>query len=342
MERKKEYYDFFKIEDCFKTWANIPSILIQGEPLDKSELTCDLSITIPTYKRAETLRETLESVFGQEGNYTYQVIVVDNNPERDDETERMIAHYSMRKDLLYYKNTENLGMAGNWNRCIELANTKWAIILHDDDLITTDYIKNIVLCLKDEYDGVFIKMRMFDEGKIIPEIKKTKHLKIKKISILYQYLFPTLGPSGNALKVSKIKELGGFSNEIFAPDVFFSKLAYYGNVFLTDKVLGLYRRGINESFKTEAQDKMCLMNHDFRIQVFEKIGMPKLISNNALLYSDILFERGFQDTWNNHFKYSKMPNYSMFDYWRSKIAYKIMEYLIKIKRKREELIITIC
>ena len=34
--------------------------------------------------------------------------------------------------MKYYKNEKNIGMYGNWNRCIELSNGEYLTILNDD------------------------------------------------------------------------------------------------------------------------------------------------------------------------------------------------------------------
>ena len=96
-------YDFFLIENNFKEIEGVKSEKIQGDISSKLPL---VSIVIPTYKRVSTLRETLDSVIRQTGNHNYEILVVDNNPERGDETELMMAEYVSVKNLLYFKNTE--------------------------------------------------------------------------------------------------------------------------------------------------------------------------------------------------------------------------------------------
>ena len=54
--------DFFKIEDNFARTANIPSIAITESKLD---FVPKVTIAIPTYKRAELLKESLNSAINQ-------------------------------------------------------------------------------------------------------------------------------------------------------------------------------------------------------------------------------------------------------------------------------------
>ncbi|RDU58459.1 glycosyltransferase [Helicobacter sp. MIT 99-5507] len=48
-----------------------------------------------------------------------------------------------KNKLSFYKNHKNLGLFGNFNRCIELANGKWVCLLHDDDILLPNYLKEM-------------------------------------------------------------------------------------------------------------------------------------------------------------------------------------------------------
>ena len=113
----------------------IPSILIkEGEAPEGAKYT----IAIPTYKRANLLKEAIESCLIQKTTTPFAIIVVDNNPERECETEQLLREYNPIPNLSYYKNTENVGMTGNWNKLFELAQTDFVVMLHDDDLLYDD------------------------------------------------------------------------------------------------------------------------------------------------------------------------------------------------------------
>lgn len=99
-----------------------------------------VSICIPTYNRAGMIGKAIESALGQ----TYrniEVIVVDN--ASCDNTDAVVAEY-VDKRLRYVKNERNLGLFGNFNRCIELAAGKYLHILHSDDYIDADFTARCV------------------------------------------------------------------------------------------------------------------------------------------------------------------------------------------------------
>ena len=107
----------------------------------QSQIACPIfTIAIPTYKRTNLLKEAIESALNQSYAGAFDIIVVDNNPDRDDETELMMKEYSDNARIGYYKNSVNLGMTGNWNKLYELARGKYVVMLHDDDMLYDYYL----------------------------------------------------------------------------------------------------------------------------------------------------------------------------------------------------------
>lgn len=94
-----------------------------------------ISICIPTYSRSDLLEKTLISVTRQTVR-PYEVIVVDNCSP--DDTASVAARFA-DQGVRYHCNEQNLGMAGNWNRCIQLASGDFLTILHSDDLISPSW-----------------------------------------------------------------------------------------------------------------------------------------------------------------------------------------------------------
>ena len=99
-----------------------------------------VSICIPTYNRAGMIRQAIESALGQ-SYQNIEVIVVDN--ASDDTTADVVASYSDKR-LRFVKNERNLGLFGNFNRCIELSTGEYLHILHSDDYIDLDFTATCV------------------------------------------------------------------------------------------------------------------------------------------------------------------------------------------------------
>ena len=132
--------DYSQVEDSFAKIKDYPSICIfEG----KHRKNIDYTIAIPTYKRGELLKEAVDSALAQVDCPNYNIIVVDNNAERNDVTEQIMQQYK-GSIVSYYKHPVNLGMGGNWNRAVELTPGKWMVLLHDDDRLMSNFLAMLV------------------------------------------------------------------------------------------------------------------------------------------------------------------------------------------------------
>lgn len=107
-----------------------------------------VSICIPTYNRANFITRAIDSALSQ----TYkniEVIVVDN--ASTDNTKEIVLGYDDQR-LRYVRNSENLGLFGNFNRCIELYKGDFLHILHSDDYIDFDFTEKCVNFFKKNPD----------------------------------------------------------------------------------------------------------------------------------------------------------------------------------------------
>lgn len=101
-----------------------------------------VSICIPTFNGAPFLALCLDSVLSQSlGNA--EVLVVDD--QSTDDTWDIICRYRQAHPRLRaYRNQHNLGLVGNWNRCVELAQGRWIKFLFQDDLMEPNCLERMV------------------------------------------------------------------------------------------------------------------------------------------------------------------------------------------------------
>lgn len=112
-------------------------------PVWKSETEHPLySIVIPAYKMEECLYRAIRSALDQDCPFPYEVIVVDDNPGRQ-EGLKETADESRSGKLGYYRNEKNLGMIRNWNQCLLAARAEWVVYCHDDDLLVPGALSSI-------------------------------------------------------------------------------------------------------------------------------------------------------------------------------------------------------
>lgn len=99
-----------------------------------------VTVFIPTYNRAQLLRQTIESALGQ-SHADLGVVVSDN--ASTDETSAVVEGFGDPR-IRYIRRSTNLGLVGNFNACLEEAKTEFTLILPDDDLLHRDYLADAV------------------------------------------------------------------------------------------------------------------------------------------------------------------------------------------------------
>lgn len=282
-----EVSDIMKVHNNFQQYEHVQSMLICGSN-EKMEYT--LSIVIPTYNRVETLRDTVQSCLNQKGLYDYDIVVVDNNPDRDDDTERYITELNS-PIVKYYKNAENIGMTGNWNRCVELCDGKYAILLHDDDLLPPDYLLNIFDVLKKYHDVdiIYVGKRIWhqDCGERPPMlVTNNKRYPLYKLSLINCLLPRNIVPTGMMLKKNSFCLLGGFDERCYpSADFWFCSYAVVNglNAFYYAKPLVTYRYFMNESLKEDTRLGFVLVTYPLRKWLLDNINLPSFIRRWLML-----------------------------------------------------------
>ena len=94
-----------------------------------------ISICIPTYNRADHLKNCLHSIILNQSRpkIDFEVCVSDNYST--DETEEVVRWAQTSIDIKYQKTPENIGMSGNFLNVVEMADGEFVWLLGDDDLL---------------------------------------------------------------------------------------------------------------------------------------------------------------------------------------------------------------
>lgn len=132
--------------------------------------TPKVSICIPTYNGHEFLEPCLESAVRQ----TYpdiEIIIVDDcsTDNTYDIIQRYAAEYS---NIKIYRNQKNLGLVGNWNRCIELSSGEWIKFLLQDDYFEANCIEMMLAGVSEEDRIVACKRSFLLSDEVDAEKKK--------------------------------------------------------------------------------------------------------------------------------------------------------------------------
>lgn len=105
-----------------------------------------LTIFIPTYGENSWLMETLLSI-----NLPKAVVVMEDGP-----TNPVNLQICRMFDVKYITNEINIGIAGNFNRCINYCKTKYMMIIGPDDLIEGDIHQLEVFLSKNHKKEIYL------------------------------------------------------------------------------------------------------------------------------------------------------------------------------------------
>lgn len=265
-----------------------------------------VTIVIPVYNGERFIKETLEAVVCQEYS-NLEIIVVDNASE--DSTCEIVSAFSS-KGVKLIKNEKNLGMTGNFNRCLELADGDYLQILCSDDRISNDCISKKVtameanptcaMCIsateiRNDSGKVLFKRKSFKKDRMISGEKM-----IKKSFRRYNLYGE---PSNVMIKVSSISDGMKFNEEMYyAVDwEFWLRLSLKGDVYYINEPLSsFYARGDSETGsllkkkkKIINDDKLlvkiCRENKFMNINVFD--CFMHSLKGRIRLYMKMIFSK---------------------------------------------------
>lgn len=106
-----------------------------------------VSLAIPTYNGARHLAETLRSILAQGDSYPISV----SDDRSDDGTVEIVQAIAADR-IRCSINSERLGLAGNWNRCVELSSSPFVAIVHQDDLLRPGHVATHVAAISGHPD----------------------------------------------------------------------------------------------------------------------------------------------------------------------------------------------
>lgn len=111
-----------------------------------------LSVILPTYNRGGLIKDTIESVLGQ--NYEdFELIII--NDGSTDNTQEIVTKYQNKDSRVIYLEQKNKGEYATMNRGFSLARGAYITLVHSDDILAPDSLEARVKCL-DNRSGIDI------------------------------------------------------------------------------------------------------------------------------------------------------------------------------------------
>lgn len=111
-----------------------------------------VSIVMPAYNAAKTIRASVESVLAQT-EADWELIVIDDG-SRDDTAMILSAFAERDCRIRFYQNEKNSGASFTRNRAVELAQGRWIAFLDSDDMWRADKLEKQLALAKQHPDMV--------------------------------------------------------------------------------------------------------------------------------------------------------------------------------------------
>lgn len=236
----------------------------------------DLSVMIPTFRRPQLLKEAIESVVNQTAHgINIEIVVVDNDAETNSSELASLVESFFPNNIRLFRNKENIGMFGNWNRCIELARASVLTILNDDDLLHPDFIR--ITNELARQSAISVEKVQFQEHMRFPEIKGKCNAKPLTLADFFLGN-PINGSLGFVFNKLHAIELGGYNPTLW-PTADYDFSYRYFKRFGIKKIpaqLAGYRWLENESMKIVTLEGFLTNDIVFRKGVIREVKLSKL------------------------------------------------------------------
>ena len=207
-----------------------------------------VSIVIPAYNNENTIIATLESIRNQSYK-NIEIIIIDDNSK--DKTLQLVTEQQKKDNRIkIYHNSTNLGMIGNWNKCIQMSNGEFVKLVCADDLLDKNEIEKETeaMILNPTVNLVESDTRLIDiNGRKIGFFKRyhksglVKGKKIARTSIIWNNFFGA--PVNNLIRKSVLDKTGYFDEQftyILDFDMWM-KIACTGDVYIIHELLNSFR-----------------------------------------------------------------------------------------------------
>tara|TARA_X000001036_G_scaffold431178_1_gene465038 strand:+ start:515 stop:1576 length:1062 start_codon:yes stop_codon:yes gene_type:complete len=259
------------------------------------ELSTDISICIPTYKRVKPLIRCLKSILDLKiTNLSIEIIISANSELNDEVKEYIIKNFKVstfKVNVIEQKN--NIGMYKNWNFLLNIATSDWITILNDDDILDnswTTYVDNYLNSSLNNNKSLFApSIEMF--GSKIPNSNSSKYNKFFQKIRFFKKEYISL----SLFDVLNRTIIGGVLNVLFhkdsAKEIYFFDKYYHPSadyLFVSSYIIkfggyrkldigGYYNWEDNDTFKKNRKAKFVIQSFKIRQEIILQEVKYKLV-----------------------------------------------------------------
>ncbi len=100
----------------------------------------DVTVAVMSYNNARFIGQTIDSILAQEGT-AFELRVFDDCST--DDSVRVLERYADDPRFHYEVNERNLGLNGNYNRCLRAGRGRYVVVLGSDDILYPDHLRSL-------------------------------------------------------------------------------------------------------------------------------------------------------------------------------------------------------
>jgi glycosyltransferase involved in cell wall biosynthesis len=226
-----------------------------------------VSILIPTYNYAHYLDETIQSALNQ--TYTdFELLIVDNHST--DNTEQLVEKYLGDPRVSYHKNSKNLGVVGNFNRCLELANGEYIKLLCADDKFHPQLLEKYVPVME-QYPNVSLVTcdKQAFGTKTHQTITPLTHLQDGRTANLHMLIgnYCWIGEPTSVMFRKRDLKVGNFSSEYiqYTDWEMWLRLLTVGDCYIVPEVLVYVRFHPGTNSKAQKRRRFVLCFEEYKL-----------------------------------------------------------------------------
>lgn len=260
-----------------------------------------IHIIIPTYNRAHTILESINSVIRQD-HADWKITIVDNNSS--DGTENLVKDNFKTLigfKIIYKRLTKTLPIIENWNRALnEVGEEKYFKLLWSDDTLEPSFLSTALKQLEklpDNYVGFCSALNYVDLN--TKQKFKVRRYGFYGAELWLSFFFKnTLGsPTPQLLKTSFFKQFKFDTTNRYAADMIYAAEPYFAGkrfAYSSYPLANLQTSTQTETGQIYGSELMIKNRYDFReyvINKFKYIGpILKLLSNFVYTAEKLFFK----------------------------------------------------
>jgi glycosyltransferase involved in cell wall biosynthesis len=245
-----------------------------------------VSVLIPSYNSAHFLDETIKSVLDQTFS-NFELIIVDD--QSTDNTDEVVQKYLNDGRVTYYKNEINLGLSGNFNKCLSYANGEYIKFLMCDDKFHPQLLEKFVPIMQ-QYSNVSLVTSYREEFGLSNYLWKAPYQNLvdgKKA--IYDSLQDCnwFGEPTTVMFRKSNLFIGGFNqqyNALVDWDMWLRQLTL-GDCYVIPEVLSYFRIHANQA------SQLALKNFTLTIEYYNFYKAIKISNNYQVDFSKIDIEQ---------------------------------------------------